>query len=91
MVETLEGDNPFIGDSSDMNYKSNFQKFIEKLVACKEGRSPFTLIFRDPMGNCFIQNPNHPDPDPIVTVEEYDRTEAENDDLGLLDMKVENY
>lgn len=88
MLETLQGDNPFVGDSSDANYKSNFQTFIDKLTDCKEGRMNFTLIFRDPLGNCFIQNPNHPEPDPIVVVEEYTRTEEENEELGLLDMKV---
>ena len=88
MAQTLQGDNPFVGDSSDQEYKSNFRIFIEKLMACKDGTMPFTLILRDPLGNCFIQNPNFPDPDPIVTVEEYERTEEENDDLGLLDKKV---
>lgn len=88
MLETLEGDNPFVGDSSDPNYKSNYRTFIDKLVDCKEGRMPFTLIFRDPLGNCFIQNPNHPEPDPIVTVVEYERTHEENEELGILDMKV---
>ncbi len=32
-----------------------------------------------------------PDPDPEMTVEVYERTQAQNDDLGLLDMKTENY
>lgn len=88
MLETLEGDNPFVGDSSDVDYKSNYRLFIGKLVDCKEGRMPFTLIFRDPLANCFIQNPNHPEPDPIVVVEEYDRTHEENEDLGINDMRV---
>lgn len=88
MLETLEGDNPFVGDSSDGNYKSKFAEFIDKLKACKEGTMPFTMILKDPLANCFIQNPNHPQPDPIVTVEEYERTFEENDELGLNDMKV---
>lgn len=88
MLDTLEGDNPFVGDSSDVEYKSNFRVFIEKLQKCKEGEMEFTLIFRDPLGNCFIQNPFHPDPDPIVVSEEYERTEEENEDLGLNQMSV---
>lgn len=88
MIDTLEGDNPFIGDSSSDDYRLNYARFIAKLKACKEGTMNFTLIFRDPLANCFIQNPHHPDPDPIVTVEEYERTEEENDDLGLTHMRV---
>jgi zinc finger protein len=89
MLDTLQGDNPFVGDSSEENYKSNFAKFIGELQECKEGKRPFTLIFRDPLANCFIQNPHHPNPDPIVTVEEYERTLEENEDLGLNDIKVD--
>lgn len=88
MLESLEGDNPFVGDSSDENYKSNFAKFIDSLKDCKEGRKPFTIIFRDPLSNCFIQNPNHPEPDPIVEIHEYERTFEENEDLGLNDINV---
>ena len=89
MLDTLQGDNPFVGDSSDAGYKSNFAQFIDKLKDCKEGRTPFTMIIRDPLACCFIQNPSFPDPDPIVTVEEYERTFEENEDLGLNDIKLD--
>lgn len=88
MLESLSGDNPFVGDSSDASYKSNFGAFIQKLTECKEGQRPFTLILRDPLANCFIQNPNHPNPDPIVVCEEYERTFEENEDLGLNDINL---
>lgn len=32
-----------------------------------------------------------PDPDPNMTIESYERTQEQNDDLGLSDMKVEGY
>ena len=32
-----------------------------------------------------------PDPDPEMTVEIYDRTDEQNDDLGINDMITENY
>lgn len=88
MLDTLQGDNPFVGDSATSDYRKNYQIFIQKLQDCKDGNMPFTLIFRDPFGNCFIQNPFYPEADPIVTVEEYERTEEENDDLGITDMVV---
>lgn len=88
MIDTLEGDNPFIGDSSSDDYKQNFGQFMDKLKACKEGKMQFSLVFKDPLANCFIQNPYHPEIDPIVTVEEYVRSEEENDELGLTHMQV---
>jgi zinc finger protein len=32
-----------------------------------------------------------PEPDPEMTIEHYTRTDEQNDELGLLDMKTENY
>lgn len=90
MLEGLEGDNPFVGDSNDPNYTSKFSTFIERLKGLKEGKEKFTLIFDDPLSNCFIQNPNHPDPDPIVTTFIYDRTFEQNEELGLNDINVDN-
>lgn len=43
------------------------------------------------MDNSFIQNPFYPEHDPKVTVHLFDRTFEENDELGLNDMKTENY
>lgn len=38
-----------------------------------------------------LQSLTHPDPDPALKVEHYERTFEQNDDLGLNDMKTENY
>ena len=40
----------------------------------------------DPLANCFIYNPNAPEDDPQIEVEIYDRTEEQNEDLGINDM-----
>ena len=47
---------------------------------------PFTLIMDDPVANSYLQNLYAPDPDPNMTVTEYERTKEQNDDLGLTDM-----
>jgi len=61
-----------------------------RLQELKEGKIlPFTLIMDDPMSNCFIRNPFYPEEDPNVTVEEYERTFEQNEDLGINDMKVD--
>lgn len=89
MLSTLRDENPFVGDSSDVNQTNNFNNFLDKLQDLKDGKIfPFTMIFNDPMASCFIQNPHHPEDDPIVDVEEFDRTEEQNDDLGLNGMVV---
>jgi zinc finger protein len=38
-----------------------------------------------------LQNIYAPDPDPNMTVESYDRTFEQNEELGLNDIKVEGY
>lgn len=38
-----------------------------------------------------VQNVYAPDHDPEMTIEQYERTYEQNEDLGLNDMKTENY
>jgi zinc finger protein len=38
-----------------------------------------------------VQSFTAPEPDPKIKVEDYERTEAEKEELGLNDMKTENY
>jgi len=48
-------------------------------------------VLDDPLSNSFVQNPNYPAEDPSVLVEVYDRTKDQNEELGLNDIKTENY
>jgi zinc finger protein len=57
----------------------------------KSAERPFTVILDDPLANSYVQNLYAPDPDPNMTVEQYDRTWEQNEDLGLNDIKVEGY
>jgi len=50
-----------------------------------------TLILDDPLGNSYLQNLYAPEPDPAMTIEEYDRTFEQNESLGLNDMRLEDY
>jgi zinc finger protein len=52
---------------------------------------PFTLILDDPLANSYIQNSYAPDPDPNMETISYDRTWEQNEELGLNDIKVEDY
>lgn len=61
------------------------------ILQVKNAEHPFTLILDDPLANSYLQNLYAPDPDPNMTIELYDRTWEQNEELGLNDMKVENY
>ena len=52
---------------------------------------PFTLQIDDMLANSYIQNLFHPEPDPYLTVTDYVRTPQQDEELGLTDMKVDNY
>lgn len=80
------------GDSGTKNKDNQaFQTFLTNLKDVKSADRPFTLILDDPLSNSYLQNLYAPDPDPNMTIEMYDRTQEQNDDLGLSDMKVEGY
>ncbi|EIW79163.1 zf-ZPR1-domain-containing protein [Coniophora puteana RWD-64-598 SS2] len=75
----------------------SFEQFLQKLkdvcarIYVKSAANPFTLILDDPLANSYLQNLYAPDPDPNMTIETYDRSWQQNEDLGLNDMKVEDY
>jgi zinc finger protein len=49
------------------------------------------LILDDPLANSYLQNLYAPDEDPNMTVEWYERSWEQNEELGLNDIKVEGY
>lgn len=57
----------------------------------KNADRQFTLIVDDPLANSYVQNLYAPDPDPAMTIETYERTWQQNEELGLNDMVVEGY
>lgn len=61
------------------------------LLQVKLAEHPFTLILDDPLANSYLQNIYAPDPDPNMTIEVYDRSYQQNEELGLNDMKLEGY
>ncbi|KAF8332217.1 ZPR1 zinc-finger domain-containing protein [Amanita rubescens] len=76
------------GDSRTAEERARFEKFLSDLKAVKSASRPFTLIVDDPLANSYVQNLYAPDPDPNMTIEWYERTWDQNEDLGLNDMKV---
>lgn len=91
--EQLSDSNPFFkGDSSDKERASKIEIFCQEVQKIISGeRLGDHFILDDPAGNSYLQNVYAPDPDPEMTIEQYERTYEQNEDLGLNDMKTENY
>ncbi|KZV64409.1 zf-ZPR1-domain-containing protein [Peniophora sp. CONT] len=82
----------FAGDSAgNSGDRKTFEGFLRGLKEVKNADRPFTLILEDPLANSYLQNLYAPDPDPNMTIEEFDRTWDQNEDYGLNDMKLEGY
>jgi len=85
----LEGHSFLLGDSADGDNK--FRKFVEVLDKVLLGSIPFTFIVKDPLANSWVLNPYAPEADPRQSVEEYTRSEEEDESLGITDMRTEGY
>ena len=88
LVTELDEKNPFQGDSS---LNEVYQVTITKLRELKDGKKPFSLVLDDAADNCFVYNPHAPNDDPKIKIETYERTQEQNDELGLTGMNVDNY
>lgn len=56
------------------------------------GERPVTMILNDPAGNSYVQSlKDDGSLDERILIERYDRTFEQNEELGLNDMKTENY
>jgi zinc finger protein len=71
--------------------KVRWETFFGNLTEAIEGRREFTLVLEDPLAGSYVQSLTAPAPDPKLTIEDYDRTEQEEEDLGLRDIRVEGY
>lgn len=80
------------GDSLASEEKTQWQKFFANLDAAIAGEIKFTIILTDPLASSYVQAlADPPEADPKITKENYTRTEEEEEDLGLKDMKTEGY
>ncbi|XP_023690787.1 zinc finger protein ZPR1 isoform X2 [Paramormyrops kingsleyae] len=90
--ELIVSKNPFTcGDSSTPERTEKLEIFGEKIDKIIAGEMEGHIILDDPAGNSYLQNIYAPDPDPEMTIEKYQRTFEQNEDLGLNDMRTEGY
>lgn len=79
------------GDSMAASEKEKWNRFFTRLDSAIKGDMKFAVTLQDPMANSYVQDLCSPAPDHQIAIEEYARTDEEEDDLGLKDMKVEGY
>lgn len=79
------------GDSADEERKKKIKEFTDKLDQILAAKMQVTVVLDDPAGNSYLQNLYAPEPDPEMTIVEYERTDEQNEELGLADMRTENY
>lgn len=80
-------------DSLASDEKKRWDEFFDDLNAAVKGEKEFTIILTDPLASSYVQSlaDDPSQPDEQMTVEEYDRTDEEEEELGLKDMKTEGY
>ncbi|KAI9373012.1 ZPR1 zinc-finger domain-containing protein [Aspergillus egyptiacus] len=79
------------GDSMAESDKEKWARFFARLDSAISGEMKFVITLEDPMANSYVQDLCAPAPDPQLKSEEYTRTDEEEEELGLKDMKVEGY
>ncbi|ALC49477.1 Zpr1, partial [Drosophila busckii] len=79
-------------DSADDGSKQKMDTFLQTFEDVLKLQRVITLVLEDPAGNTYVQSlSDNDEPDEKLTVERYDRSFEDNEDLGLNDMKTENY
>ncbi|XP_075156740.1 zinc finger protein Zpr1 [Haematobia irritans] len=92
MKNQIEGNDIMFQDSSDEAFKNRFKDFIEKFDNILSLKTTATLVLDDPAGNSYVQSLSDTDePDDKLKVERYERSYEQNEELGLNDIKTENY
>ena len=79
--------------SGDSAFNTEITDFINKMRDLQKLKQKFTLVLDDPLSNSFIFpiGDNSTENDTRLKKEEYERTFEQNEELGINDMKVENY
>ncbi|XP_063075867.1 zinc finger protein ZPR1 [Engraulis encrasicolus] len=91
-IKDLVMKNPFTcGDSAVSERGDKLRAFAHKMDAIISGELKARLVLDDPAGNSYIQNICAPDADPQMETEKYTRSYDQNEELGLNDMRTENY
>ena len=75
-------------DSMPSQRKKTWIEFFKRLNQAIRGEFEFTILMEDPLAGSYCQTFGEPGEDSNVRSEDYERTEEEEDHLGLHDMKT---
>lgn len=79
-------------DSQDLHSKERMDAFLRRFDEIVDGERAITIVLDDPAGNSYVQSMRDDDlPDEGLRISQYERSVEQNEDLGLNDMKTENY
>ncbi|XP_037807589.1 zinc finger protein ZPR1 [Lucilia sericata] len=92
MKDQLAGNDVMFHDSSDEASKQRFQGFVEKFEEIINLKFVATLVLDDPAGNSYVQSlADNDEVDDKLKITKYERSYEQNEELGLNDIKTENY
>jgi len=77
------------GDSRDPERMQAWDNLFKNLQAAIKGEFKYQISLTDPLAASYIQNLCSPDEDPQLTILDYERSEEEEEELGLTDMRTE--
>ena len=76
------------GDSMEGDQKAAWNTFFKQLDLAIQAEFEYTIVLEDPLAGSYVQSYTAPDPDPQIQTEDYQRTEDEEEELGLTDMRT---
>lgn len=84
------GEEEISTDSMPSDTKKEWGTFFAQIDKAIKGQMQYTILMEDPLGNSYCQplDLDESGKDPRIRTQEYERTEEEEEDLGLLDMKT---
>ncbi|XP_011191057.2 zinc finger protein ZPR1 [Zeugodacus cucurbitae] len=92
MKDQLQDESFFFRDSADEESKKRMGAVVNKFDKIMALELKATLVLDDPAGNSYVQSlAEGDDIDEKLIIAKYERTFDQNEELGLNDMKTENY
>ncbi|KAF2461218.1 zinc finger protein-like protein zpr1 [Lineolata rhizophorae] len=79
------------GDSMDAETRAKWAAFFGRLNSALKAETSFTVVLEDPLASSYVQSLVDDGRDEQIKVEDYDRTDEEEESLGLKDIKTEGY
>ncbi|ETN67468.1 zinc finger protein [Anopheles darlingi] len=92
MREQLVESTGMFMDSNDAETRDRMDTFFGHLDTAIAGNKQLTIVLDDPTGNSYVQSlSDDGTPDEALRIIRYHRSFEQNEELGLNDMKTENY